>query len=164
MDISDARDKGYIACSVCGGVYHDNYVDALGHKYTKPAFTWKEDCSECTVTYSCTTCSEKFMEQCQMTSKTTPATEKTKGETVYTVTFELGGQTYTDSKKVVLPKLDPVVDPDQEPGPGVSDDTDSVVYMIIGVVIGLVVGAVGAGIVFFLIGKKKKKDSEEEKI
>ena len=79
---------------------------ALGHKYGEPEFTWSKDYSTAEATFTCEN-DKTHVEtvEAAVTSETVDATCTTAGKTVYTVTAEFEGKTYTDSKKVGIPAL-----------------------------------------------------------
>ena len=93
-------------------VYGDSYCYKNGHTYSLPNFTWAEDYSSATVYFECTRKDCKFDvdEKCvQMDATVTktvvnPTTEK-EGATVYTATAVHKGKTYTDVKRIAIPKL-----------------------------------------------------------
>ena len=91
--------KTYTDFKVVNGV-------ALGHKYGEPEFTWSKDYSTAEATFTCEN-DKTHVEtvEAAVTSETVDATCTTAGKTVYTVTAEFEGKTYTDSKKVGIPAL-----------------------------------------------------------
>ncbi len=80
-------------------------VEALGHSYGEPTFTWSEDYSTCTATFACARCDDEQTVSCNVTSATTDATCTEAGATVYTATATFNEQTYTDTKTVEIPAL-----------------------------------------------------------
>ena len=82
--------------------------DAHTHTYDKPTFTFSEDGKTATATYTCTGCGETREVDAKVTSQVTlKATCTAKGETTYTATLVLDGQTYTATKVVAdIPMVD----------------------------------------------------------
>ena len=77
-------------------------VAALGHKYGEPTFSWAEDGSSATATFTCA-CGDEHEETAVITHEVkTPATCTEKGTTTYTatVTVDFGEGTYTSTKDV----------------------------------------------------------------
>ncbi|MCD8117812.1 MAG: leucine-rich repeat domain-containing protein [Oscillospiraceae bacterium] len=80
------------------------YTITLTHTYSDaPVFTWAEDYSAATVTFTCDEGDDTVTETCEVTSKTTAATCTTAGETVYTASVTFEGVTYTDEQTVAIP-------------------------------------------------------------
>ncbi len=90
-------------CSKCGDTYTDDETAATGHSYGEPTFTWAEDYSSCTVTFTCSAEDDTQTAACTVTNKTTAATCTASGKTVYTATVNFEGTTYTDTKTVTIP-------------------------------------------------------------
>ncbi|MBR0230174.1 MAG: hypothetical protein IJL94_02180, partial [Erysipelotrichaceae bacterium] len=84
----------------------DETLPALGHDYEAYAWHWADDYSSATVALRCkrVITHTKGLDA-DVTFVTTPATCETDGSTVYTATVEYEGETYTDTKTVVLNKL-----------------------------------------------------------
>ena len=75
---------------------------ATGHSYGEPVWSWSEDGTSCTVTFTCAN-DETHKESPEVTVTSdvkTPATCTETGVTTYTATVEFNGQTYTDTKDV----------------------------------------------------------------
>lgn len=90
-------------CAACGEfLTPQETIPATGHNYQMPVFEWVED-NTCTATLTCSDCDDTQAEDCAVTSETTPATETEEGKIVYTATVVIDGQTYTDTKTVVIP-------------------------------------------------------------
>lgn len=89
-------------CIACDH-YETRTAEARGHLPGIPTFTWSEDNTDCTVEVDCLRCGEAQTLNASVTSETTPATATEDGKIVYTVTLEIGGQTYTDSITVPIP-------------------------------------------------------------
>ena len=94
---------------LAGKTYTDTKVvnnKALGHKYSKPNFTWSKDCSTAEATFTCENDKTHVKTvKAAVTSKTTDATCTKAGKKVYTATAEFEGKTYTDSKEVEIPAI-----------------------------------------------------------
>lgn len=77
------------------------YGEALGHKWSKPAWKWAEDGSKAKAIFTCKrdeTHTEK--RKAGITALAVPATCTEKEEKVYTATVEFDGKTYTDQMKL----------------------------------------------------------------
>ncbi|MCD7840414.1 MAG: LPXTG cell wall anchor domain-containing protein [Erysipelotrichaceae bacterium] len=70
------------------------------HSYEDPTFTWSDDYSSATATFTCADCNLKKNMNATITSKETKATCTTQGVTTYSATVTLNGNTYTDTKGV----------------------------------------------------------------
>ena len=81
---------------------------ALGHDYVAQ-FNWTDDNSAATATFTDNNDPEfTSTVAAQVTTANTPATSAAEGKTEYTATVEgPDGKTYTDTKVVVLPRLEP---------------------------------------------------------
>ena len=77
-------------------------IPAIGHSYGEPVWSWSEDGTSCTVTFTCANDeTHKESPEVTVTSEVkTPATCTETGVTTYTATVEFNGQTYTDTKDV----------------------------------------------------------------
>ena len=77
-------------------------IPAIGHSYGEPVWSWSEDGTSCTVTFTCANDeTHKESPEVTVTSEVkTPATCTETGVTTYTATVEFNGQTYTDMKEV----------------------------------------------------------------
>ncbi len=80
-------------------------IPAIGHTYGEPVWTWSNDKSMATATFSCA-CGDTQILKATVTSQTTPATYTSTGKKVFTATVTLGEQTYTDKAEVTIPMLD----------------------------------------------------------
>ena len=77
---------------------------ALGHDYQLTGWTWSEDHSSATVTFTCTHDSTHVQTvTAAVTSATTAATCETDGKTVYMATATFEGKTYTDTQETAIP-------------------------------------------------------------
>ena len=66
-------------------------IPALGHSYSEPVFSWAEDGSACTVTFTCQTCGDVQTPEMTVTSSQIKDPECViPGETEYTATVEFG--------------------------------------------------------------------------
>lgn len=77
-------------------------IPATGHSYDlkeKPVFTWEEDYSAATATFTCIDCKENTTEDCTVTSETTTKPTCTeKGEMTYTAAINFENTDFTDTK------------------------------------------------------------------
>lgn len=103
----------YWTCEICGKHFEDesgtipttpeeNKIQATGHSYGEPVWSWSEDGKTCTVTFTCEK-DETHKETPKVTvtsAEKTPGTCTEKGVTTYTATVEFNGNTYTDTKEV----------------------------------------------------------------
>ena len=101
----------YWMCEICGKHFEDesgtipttpeeNKIQATGHSYGEPVWTWSEDGKTCTVTFTCEK-DETHKETPKVivtSAEKTPGTCTETGVTTYTATVEFNGQTYTDTK------------------------------------------------------------------
>ncbi len=77
---------------------------ALGHDYELTDWTWSEDKTSATATFTCQNdASHVETVTADVTSKTTAPTCEAEGKTVYTATVEFEGKTYTDEKEISIP-------------------------------------------------------------
>ncbi len=101
----------YWTCEICGKHFEDesgtipttpeeNKIQATGHSYGEPVWSWAEDGKTCKVTFTCEKDeNHKKTPEVKVTSAVkTPATCTEKGVTTYTATVEFNGKTYTDTK------------------------------------------------------------------
>ncbi len=74
------------------------------HTYGEPEFTWADDFSTCTATFTCTDtdCGETFAAACTVTSQTTDATCTEDGATVYTAVAKLNNKEYSETETVTI--------------------------------------------------------------
>ena len=75
------------------------------HSYSDPLFSWTDDYS-CTAIFTCTEQDDAQMTVCFVTNETTAATKSENGLSIYTATTMFNGNSYMDTKTVVLPKLE----------------------------------------------------------
>ena len=92
-----------------------------GHDYEFVGFEWSEDGTKATAVFKDLTTGETIRIDAQLSKTETPATYDAEGSIVYTATVEYNGKTYTDSKTVVLEKLDK--EDDGKYDPTVIDDS-----------------------------------------
>ncbi|MCD7771538.1 MAG: hypothetical protein LUH23_05575 [Oscillospiraceae bacterium] len=80
-------------------------IDALGHTYGDPEFTWDEEAYTATATFSCTVdgCDGSTTVTADVTSVTTDATCTEDGKTVYTAVVTFNETEYTDTYEVTIP-------------------------------------------------------------
>ena len=78
-------------------------IPALGHKYGESVFTWNDDYSAATATFTCAN-DKTHVEtvKAAVTSETVAATCETAGKITYTASLEFNGKTYTDSKETEI--------------------------------------------------------------
>ena len=92
--------SAYWTCSRCGKFFSDAegkneikegswIISATGHKYGEPAYSWKEDLSECTASMVCENDKSHVVTETVKTTSavTKKATCEEKGETTYTAAF-----------------------------------------------------------------------------
>ena len=78
----------------------------LGHNYSTPSWTWSKDYKTVTATSTCANCGNKVIQNAKVSyAVTTSPTYTAGGAGVYTATCTINGKTYTDTKKINLPKL-----------------------------------------------------------
>ncbi len=78
-------------------------IEALGHAYGKPVFTWSDDYKTASAKITCANDKTHIVaSECVVTTKTTAATCTEAGKIVYTAKVTLDGKDYTDVKEVVL--------------------------------------------------------------
>ena len=75
-------------------------VEAGAHVCGEPKFTWSDDNTKCTATYTCTICGKEITKDCTVKKETTAATCEADGKTTYTATVKLNdsAKEYTDTK------------------------------------------------------------------
>ena len=80
-------------------------IDATGHTYGDPTFTWDEEACTATATFSCTVdgCDGSTTVTADVTSVTTDATCTEDGKTVYTAVVTFNETEYTDTYEVTIP-------------------------------------------------------------
>ena len=109
----------YYKCSVCGKMYSDAegktaisappVINATGHNWGSPVWTWSKDYSTATVKFTCSKCKETRIETATVKKATTPAKPGVAGKNDYTGTVTLNGKTYTNKKTETIPALPTVV-------------------------------------------------------
>lgn len=78
----------------------------LGHNYSNPTWAWSKDYKTATATSTCANCGNKVIQNAKVSyAVTTSPTYTAGGAGVYTATCTINGKTYTDTKKINLPKL-----------------------------------------------------------
>ncbi|MBQ6116275.1 MAG: S8 family serine peptidase [Oscillospiraceae bacterium] len=91
-------------------------LPAIGHTYGTPVWSWNEDHSAATATFTCSCGDEQTVEAAVTVETTAPTTEP--GEKVYTATVTFQGETYTDIYTEVLPvALQIISQPENFTGP-----------------------------------------------
>ena len=75
------------------------------HTYGEPQWTWAEDNSTATATFTCSSCDDVQTVTTTATSSTTAPTCTEAGETVYSATVTFNGTEYTGTKTVTLPAI-----------------------------------------------------------
>ena len=95
-----------VRCSICGQILiAPQPVEATGHAYGAPVWTWNEDLTAATATFTCEKGDDEQTIDAVITEEVTvEPTDKAEGEKTITATVEFGGETYTDVKTVVLDK------------------------------------------------------------
>ncbi len=80
-------------------------IDATGHTYGDPEFTWDEEACTATATFSCTVdgCDGATTVTADVTSVTTDANCTEDGKTVYTAVVTFNETEYTDTYEVTIP-------------------------------------------------------------
>lgn len=106
-DCTEAGNKAHWQCSQCFLCFADEHaqqcadaesfvVSALGHSYSE-LFAWTEDAPTCTVTFTCTHCSDVQQLNAAVTSEQTTAPDcLNMGATTYTAQIVFGEKEYTD--------------------------------------------------------------------
>lgn len=104
-------DQGYTTytCSVCGDSKQDDFVNATGHSYGEPTWSWTGDDTNgytaATATFRCSCGDVQTERDDEIEVTTTPATETAEGMTVYTAKATFEGNEYTATKEVTIPML-----------------------------------------------------------
>lgn len=89
--------------SVNGDAVTDTPVVSHTHTWGAPVWSWNADKTEATATFTCTADeSHVGTVTAAATKETMPATCGKAGKTVYTVSVEFNGETYTDTKTVEI--------------------------------------------------------------
>ena len=98
---------GHKVCESCSAQSEDIPIEAKGHEYKAPQFSWSSNYKSCDAKFYCKNCSEMHTEKCNVTSETTPSTCKDAGKTVYTATAIFkeynNGEECKDTKEDTLP-------------------------------------------------------------
>ena len=89
-----------------GEIYTDEAsvgLDKLEHQYGEPEWTWAEDLSSATATFTCTVCGDEQILEAEITGAVgfPSCTETTYNKLIATVEFQ--GETYTDEKDIEVP-------------------------------------------------------------
>ncbi|MBQ1300378.1 MAG: hypothetical protein IIY25_04650, partial [Erysipelotrichaceae bacterium] len=80
-------------------------VEGTGHEYGEPEWTWAEDYSTATATFTCANNEEHVLvEKAEVSVEKVEATTGKEGKITYTATVVVDGKEYTDVKVVILPK------------------------------------------------------------
>ncbi len=79
---------------------HEIGLARLAHVYSEPQFLWDTVDFMCQAYLVCTICDETDIEDCNITKSTYPADGHTPGGTIYVAYTNVGGETYTDTRKV----------------------------------------------------------------
>ncbi|MCD8085029.1 MAG: hypothetical protein LUF28_01630 [Clostridiales bacterium] len=101
--------KTYTAtCTFNGTTYTDTTesetIPATGHNWQTPTFTWAEDYSTCSASFTCANDSNHTeVVGCIVDSETEAATCTVAGKTVYTATVTFDGAEYSDQQTVTIP-------------------------------------------------------------
>ncbi|GEM_PF-2766113 len=80
-----------VECPICG------YSVIEPHTYGEPVWSWADDCTSATATFTCTDASCRYAETVNATVERTSVDAETNKAT-YTATVSFGGKTYTDTK------------------------------------------------------------------
>ncbi|WP_455721539.1 Ig-like domain-containing protein [Agathobacter sp.] len=94
-------------CSVCNEVIKaQEVIPATGHDYGKPSFTWSDNNSKATATFTCANDSTHVENvECKVTSETVAPTCDNGGKTTYTATAAFNGKTYTGTTETPIASL-----------------------------------------------------------
>ncbi|MCD7837576.1 MAG: fibronectin type III domain-containing protein, partial [Clostridiales bacterium] len=95
-----------VYCTVCGEELsrETTVVPATGHSYGDPTFTWAEDYSTATVTFTCDTCGDTQTVDAEVTVNVLETSTCTRdGAASYTAIVTFQDKTYSDSKDAVVP-------------------------------------------------------------
>ncbi|MBR2791266.1 MAG: S8 family serine peptidase [Erysipelotrichaceae bacterium] len=80
-------------------------VEGTGHDYGEPEWTWAEDYSTATATFTCANNEEHVLvEKAEVSVEKVEATTSKEGKITYTAKVVVNGKEYTDVKTVILPK------------------------------------------------------------
>ena len=75
---------------------------ATGHVYGEPEWTWADDCSSATATFTCSACGETMTVDAEVTSESTSSSCEEDGTTTYTATVVLDETAYTATASVAV--------------------------------------------------------------
>jgi hypothetical protein len=91
-----------VYCTVCGEELSRETVkvDAIGHDYGEPTWTWAEDYSTASTTF---TCSHDESHKVTLAADVTSETDEAAQQITYTATVTFEGETYIDTKTVDIP-------------------------------------------------------------
>lgn len=100
---TEAGNSAYWSCAECVKYFSDAnaeneieanswVIPATGHSYGEPAWTWADDFSTATATFTCSTCGDV------QTVNATVTAAYNANDTVYTATAAFNGTEYTDTK------------------------------------------------------------------
>ncbi len=78
--------------------------EGSGHTYGEPVFEWSEDYESCVAEFTCLEDGEVVSVECTVTSTTTATCTK-RGETTYTATATLDGESYKDTVTISVRAL-----------------------------------------------------------
>jgi hypothetical protein len=111
----------------------DGTIAPAGHTYGAPVWSWADDYSSATATFSCTTCDDVQEVTATVSPVTKPATCTEDGETVYTASVTFNDVNYDDTRTVALPATghtagDPVKENEVEATCTEGGSYDQVVY------------------------------------
>lgn len=118
--INDGSYDRVVYCIDCGEEISREtiIIPATGHSYATPVFTWSDDYTSATATFTCTDCDDEQTINCTVTSETN-ADEGT----MYIATVEFNGATYTDTQTIIMP-VEPDV-PDESDTSKPNESTES---------------------------------------
>lgn len=80
-------------------------IEALGHNYSTPTYTWSKDNKTCTAKFVCQNDKSHMKNVTATVTTKTTATCTKAGKTTYTATVKYNGKTYTTSKSVTIKAL-----------------------------------------------------------
>ena len=108
-------------------------TEALGHVYGEPEWTWTEDFSAATVSFTCSRCGDVQTVEAVVTTETVDASCTEAGKTVYTAVAVFEETEYTDVKEVEIPATghipaEPVKENEVAPTCTEAGSYDEVVY------------------------------------
>ena len=111
---TEAGNTAYWSCEGCDKYYSDDQgateieenswiIPAIGHIYGDPVWTWAEDHSSATATFTCSVCGHtEVITDDDIDAVIIPATEQANGSETYTASIEFNGETYTTTEEFVL--------------------------------------------------------------